>query len=226
MTTEIATLQERLAKQLEAQGAAAQSMRTSGSYISFKNAQLKVDGQPVPNNTADIRVLAAIGERTYYDGPFDADKAQVPTCYALDSDSPHPEAADQQSTDCASCDQNKWGSALDARGIPGRGKACREGARVIVVPANVPLKSAPMYTAKIPVTSLSAVQNFSSRCQQAQKLSGEFVTTLSVSEDKKSFFKVHLTIKEITNDMDIGLLMDRQDAAMQLALQPYPNLDN
>jgi hypothetical protein len=69
------------------------------------------------------------------------------------------------------------------------------------------------------------VQNFSSRCQQAQKLSGEFITTLSVSEDKKSFFKVHLTIKEITNDMDLNLLLDRQDAAMQLALQPYPNLD-
>jgi len=218
-------IKQRLQAELERQAAAAASMRTTGSYISFKNAQLKVDGQPVPNNTADVRVLAAIGERSYYANAYDADQVQVPTCYALDSDAPHPEASEPQSDTCADCQWNKWGTSTDARGNPARGKACREGARVVVVPANVPLKSAPMYTAKIPVTSLGAVTAFSSRCQQAQKLSGEFVTTLSVAEDKKSFFKVHLTLKEITNDMDMGLLLDRQAAAYQLAMTPYPVLD-
>ena len=226
MGTEITTLQERLALQLEKQAAAAQAMRTTGSYISFKNAQLKVDGQPVPNNTADIRVLAAVGERAWYPDAFDADTPQVPACYALDSDEPHPEASDPQSDTCAECPWNKWGTAKDSRGNPGKGKACREGARVIVVPANVPLKSAPMFTAKIPVTSLNAITAFTSRCQQAQKLSGEFVTTLSVTEDKKSFFKVHLTMKEITNDMDMELLLNRQEAAYQLAMQPYPVIES
>ena len=226
MGTEIQTLQDRLALQLEKQAAASQAMRTTGSYISFKNAQLKVDGQSVPNNTADVRVLAAIGERTWYPGAFDADQVQVPGCYALDSDEPHPDAADPQSDSCTDCKWNKWGTAVNSRGEPGKGKACREGARMIVVPANVPLKSAPMYTAKIPVTSLNTVTAFTSRCQQAQKLSGEFVTTLSVTEDKKSFFKVHLTLKEVTNDMDLELLLNRQDAAYQLAMTPYPTLDN
>jgi hypothetical protein len=150
----------------------------------------------------------------------------VPACYALDSDEYHPDSTDPQSETCAECKWNKWGTAVNSRGEPAKGKACREGARVIVVPANVPLKSAPMYTAKIPVTSLSTITAFTSRCQQAQKLSGEFVTTLSVTEDKKSFFKVHLTMKEITNDMDMELLLNRQDAAYQLAMTPYPVLDN
>jgi len=226
MGTEITTLQERLALQLEKQAAASQAMRTTGSYISFKNAQLKVDGQTVPNNTADVRVLAAIGERSWYPEAFDADVAQVPACYALDSDEYHPDSTDPQSETCAECKWNKWGTAVNSRGEPAKGKACREGARVIVVPANVPLKSAPMYTAKIPVTSLNTITAFTSRCQQAQKLSGEFITTLSVTEDKKSFFKVHLTMKEITNDMDMELLLNRQDAAYQLAMTPYPVLDN
>ena len=226
MGTEITTLQERLALQLEKQAAASQAMRTTGSYISFKNATLKVDGQTVPNNTADVRVLAAIGERSWYPEAFDADVAQVPACYALDSDEYHPDSTDPQSETCAECKWNKWGTAVNSRGEPAKGKACREGARVIVVPANVPLKSAPMYTAKIPVTSLNTITAFTSRCQQAQKLSGEFITTLSVTEDKKSFFKVHLTMKEITNDMDMELLLNRQDAAYQLAMTPYPVLDN
>ena len=84
-STAVETLEQQLARQLAAQALAAQGMRTSGSYISFKNAILKVDGQPVPNNTADVRVLAVVGERAWYDGEFDADVVQVPACYALDS---------------------------------------------------------------------------------------------------------------------------------------------
>jgi hypothetical protein len=57
-------------------------------------------------------------------------------------------------------------------------------------------------------------------------LSGEFIGVLSVSEDKKSFFKVHLDIKEHTADLDRQLLLQKQDDAYQLAMQPYPQLDN
>jgi hypothetical protein len=219
-------IKKRIEEQLERQAEAAAAMRSTGSYISFKNAQLKVDGQPIPNNTADVRVLAAVGERTWYPEAFGADAVQVPTCYALDSDRPHPEAKDPQSETCADCKWNKWGTAVDSRGNPSRGKACREGARIIVVPSNVPLKSAPMYTAKVPVTSLGAVTAFTSRCAQAQKLSGEFITQLSVTEDKKSFFKVHLTIKEHTPDIDPMLLMQKQDQGYELAVTPYPSLDD
>ena len=225
MTTEIATLQENLARQLARQQEAAQGLRTTGAYISFKNAQLKVDGQPIPNNMVETRVLAAIGERTYYAEAFDSDAIQVPDCYALDSDSPHPEAKNPQADHCGDCQWNKWGTAVDSRGQKARGKACREGARIIVAPANVPLKTAPMYTAKVPVTSLGAVTAFTSRCSQAGKLSGEFVTQLSCVEDKKSFFKVHLVIKEITSDMDMSALIAKQDQAYELAMQPYPTVD-
>jgi len=218
--TQIETLEQQLARQLAAQALAAQGMRTSGSYISFKNAILKVDGQPVPNNTADVRVLAVVGERAWYDGEFDADQVQVPACYALDSTEPHELAADPQSDACATCEKNKWGSA--ARG---RGKACREGARVIVVPAGTPLDIAQMSTAKFPVTSLASVTAFSSRCTQAGKLTGEMITTLSVVEDKKSFFKASLTIKEVTNNMDMQLLLKKQQEAYQLAVTPYPVFD-
>lgn len=226
MSTEIATMQEQLARQLARQQEAAQGLRTTGAYISFKNAQLKVDGMSVPSNMIETRVLAAIGERTYYAGAFDSDALQVPDCYALDSETPHIEARNPQADHCGACQWNKWGTAVNSRGEKARGKACREGARIIVVPANVPLKTAPMYTAKVPVTSLGAVTAFTARCSQAGKLSGEFVTQLSVVEDKKSFFKVHLTLKEITADMDMPQLLAKQDQAYELAMQPYPTIDD
>lgn len=221
MSNELVSVQERMAQQLARQSEAAQGLRSTGAFISFKNANLKVDGVSIPNNTVDVRVLAIVGERTYYAGDYDADEVQVPDCYALDSEEPHPEAHNKQSDVCAACPKNKWGT-----GKRGRGKACREGARLVVCPANVPLKSAALYTAKIPVTSLSTVTTFSSRCTQANKLSGEFVTALSCVEDKKSFFKVHLNIKEISTDLNMEDLLAKQDQAYELAMQPYPNMED
>jgi hypothetical protein len=221
-------IRQRIAEQLERQQKAAQALRTSGSFITFKNATLKVNGQPVPNNQAEVRVLAAIPERAWYDGPYDPDEPQVPACYALDSGEPHPEASDPQSETCMGCPKNKWGTAPPRPGsnVPGKGKACREGARVIVSPANIPLKSAPMYTAKVPVTSLSAIQTYMDRCANSGRMMGEFIGVLGVHEDKRSFFKVSLDIKEHTADLDQITLMNKQDQAMELALQPYPNLNS
>lgn len=218
--TAVLSIQEQIAAQIARQNETAQGLRSSGSYIGFKNAQLKVDGISIPANELNVRVLAAISERAWYSKDFDADVVQVPDCYTLDDSVPHLDSVNPQADNCGDCAHNKWGSA--ARG---KGKACREAARVIVIPANVPLASAQMYTAKVPVTSLSTVTSFTSRCGQANKLMGEFVTKLSVVEDKKSFFKVHLTPVEVTAEMDMAALLKAQDAAYNLAMTPYPTLE-
>lgn len=217
---EVVSIQEQIAQQIARQNEAAQGLRSGGSYIGFKNAQLKVDGISIPANTLDVRVLATISERAWYAKDFDADVVQVPDCYALDDTVPHDQAANPQANTCGECERNKWGSATR-----GKGKACRESARVIVVPANVPLASAQMYTAKVPVTSLSTVTAFTSRCSQANKLMGEFVVKLSVVEDKKTFFKVHLTPVEVTPEMDMGALLNAQNHAYELAMTPYPVIE-
>lgn len=218
--TTVLSIQEQIAAQIARQNETAQGLRSSGSFISFKNAQLKVDGISIPENQLNVRVLAALSERAWYAKDFDADAVQVPDCYALDNDVPHELSANPQSGSCAECPHNKWGSATR-----GKGKACRESARVIVIPANVPLASAQMYTAKVPVTSLATVTSFTSRCGQANKLMGEFVTKLSVTEDKKTFFKVHLTPVEVTAEMDMAALLKCQDEAYQLAMTPYPVIE-
>lgn len=219
--TAVLSIQEQIAQQIARQNETAQGLRSSGSYIGFKNAQLKVDGISIPANELNVRVLAALSERAWYSKDFDADVVQVPDCYALDDTVPHEQSANPQADNCGDCPHNKWGSATR-----GKGKACRESARVIVVPANVPLASAQMYTAKVPVTSLSTVTSFTSRCGQAQKLMGEFVTKLSVVEDRKTFFKVHLTPVEVSADINMQDLLKAQDAAYHLAMTPYPQLDN
>lgn len=229
MTNEVVDQAALIKAQLERQAGAIAALRTTGSFITFKNANLKVDGQPIPSNSIEVRVLDVVAERSWYSGGYDPDTAQVPACYSLEgSGVPHPQASQPQSAACELCPKNKWGSAPPRPGAtkPSRGKACREGARVIVIPAGMSIKNAPLYQAKIPVTSLSDVVTFTSRCAQSNKMTGEFVTHLSVTEDKKSFFKVHLNIKELSADIELETLMKRQDEAHELALQPYPDIDS
>src|SRR5262245_35330029 len=124
MTNEVTTVQERIAQQLARQQEVAQGLRTTGSFIKFKNAQMKIDGTPIPNNMVDVRVLSCVGERTYYKGEYDSDKVQVPDCYAINDTVPHPDSKAPQADACEDCPHNKWGT-----GPRHRGKACREGAR-------------------------------------------------------------------------------------------------
>lgn len=228
MSNEIVNVADQIKAQLERQAAVVGTLRSSGSFITFKNANLKVDGVPIPNNTIETRVLAVVAERAWYSGAYDPDTPQVPACYSLNSTgAPHPESNEPQSMACETCPKNKWGSAPPRPGSnkPGRGKACREAARVVVIAANAPIKSAPLYMAKVPVTSLQEVSTFVQRCMSSNKLMGEFVTHLSCTEDKKSFFKVHLNIKEISSDIDPEVLLKRQDEAFALATQPYPDIE-
>ena len=71
--TAVMSIQEQIAAQIARQNETAQGLRSSGSFIGFKNAILRVDGIAIPANQLDVRVLAALSERAWYSKDFDAD---------------------------------------------------------------------------------------------------------------------------------------------------------
>ena len=222
--TDLATV-EAIKAQLAAQAEYSQGLHSGGNFISFARGNMKVNGQPVPNNTAEVRVLAVVPERAWYDQPYDPDSPQVPACFSIgNTGKPHPNSRAPQSDACATCKYNQWGSAPPRPGStrPGRGKACREAARIIVVPANMDFMKAPLYQAKLPVTSMKAADAFVTKCNQLGKLYGEFVVTMQVGEDRKSFFKVTLDVKQYLEDQNLSEIIARQNQALELALEPYP----
>lgn len=225
--TAVMSIEERIKQQLAAQTKEAASLQQGGNFISFARGTLKVNDQPIPNNLVKVRVLAVVYERAYYDGPYDPDTPQIPACYAIgDSGKPHPDVAEPINDICASCPKNQWGSALPRPGATtSKGKACRESARVMVCPVNLPLDSAPVYMAKVPVTSMKAVNGFTDRCNQLGKLYGQFIVQLSCVEDKKTFFKVHLDVESLDEDVELGALLEKMEAAHELGLKPYPKIE-
>lgn len=105
----------------------------------------------LPNGKTSIEPLRVIvlGWRwmnRYYPGIFDASDIQSPACWAVgeEPDKMAPTGGeDEQHTDCATCPQNKFGSN-------GKGKACRNGARIAMVAAD--LKSDIVYFDVAPTT--------------------------------------------------------------------------
>lgn len=220
MENEPVTLEELIRQKLANQQLKLNAMSTGTNLISFKGGQLTIDGSPVPNGEAEVIVLAQQYERAFYAGLFDGSKPQVPTCYSFDGETPHGQADYPQNEVCLECEHNMWGSAKQ-----GRGKACRESARVALLPAGAPLDVAPLYQASFPITSIKNVQGFFARCNASGKLAGQFKTRLKVEPDVKTIFKASLTPLSTIENIDMSILIMRITQAETQLVVPYPSLN-
>jgi len=217
MSNELISIEEQVKQQLALQQQKMAALQTGPNLISFKGGQLIVDGTPIPGGEAEVHVLAQQAERAYYEGEYDPSKPQVPACYSFDLETPHPESSSPQHATCEGCPQNEWGSK-------GKGKACRESARVALVPATAPIETAPMYQCSFPISSVGSVKEFIGRCAQSGKLSGEFKTRLKVVPDPRSFFKASLTPLQ-TVEQPMRVLIERMQQARDQLMTPYPVLN-
>jgi hypothetical protein len=178
-------------------------------YISTRGGVLSVNNSPIPGNRMAVVVIDSMLENAYYEGDFDPDEPKPPTCYAFGRDvatmAPHEKvvaAGAQESDACKNCPKNQWGSA-----DKGRGKACKNIARIAVVMAGQYVgdtgnklkllddpdyyRKAEVYMMKLPVTSVGAFAAFVKQVREAW--GGDLIqiaTKVSVVPDPKSQYKV------------------------------------
>lgn len=91
-----------------------------------------------PRNSVDFVILAAASHlsKTFYGrGRYVPDSHDRPLCQSVNGIKPDAGAQEPQSTLCATCPNNAWGSATDEKGNATRGKACKDNKRLAVVPA-------------------------------------------------------------------------------------------
>jgi hypothetical protein len=71
--------------------------------------------------------------REYYPGAYDKDNIEPPACFAINPEpkllNPSANSPDRQNETCKGCQHDVWGS-----GANGKGKACKEGRKLAVVP--------------------------------------------------------------------------------------------
>lgn len=225
---ELVSWEERLANEAKAVAAVE---RPSVTGISLKSGIMSINDAPVPGNSLDCVILAAVFENTYYESAYDPSKIVPPTCFALGRAVPgqpvvmipHEAVPEPINGDCETCEFMKWNS--DPR-PNSRGKACKEKRRLVLIPA-VALKDgeiakAEMATMTLPVTS---VRNWGT---YVNRLAAEFsrpywavATKVSVVPHMKNQFEVKFDAIAAVNEQFLDPLSKRIESAFEVGMVPY-----
>lgn len=222
-------LMARLAAQAKDEAA---KERPAVSKISLRGGMISYGGSPVAGNVLPCVILAAIYRNTYYDKPFDPNNLANPTCFALSEDDntmfAHENVPDDmlpgKVRECDKCPLMEWGS--DPKG--GRGKACKETRRLVVMPANAMdsvenVLKAELAILDIPVTSVKNYGHYVNTVAAQARMPVWAVTTeITTERDPKTQFKVLFNLKALPESEEILEALDRRkDEAVRLALTPY-----
>lgn len=211
--------------------------RPSVSRIGLRAGVITYGGNPVKGNALSVIVLAAGHKNAYYDKPFDPNNLQNPACFALSITGEDMQAHENvpednvpgESRSCKDCPLHQWGS--DPRG--GRGKACKETRRVVLMPADAAESAeaaakAELALVDIPVTSGKNYSNFvNALAASASVPPWAAITTLSTQPDAKTQFKVVFTpTSTIADPLVLEAVYNRMEEAERLLLLPYDEVSS
>lgn len=131
-------------KQLEAQRGQLGALPSNKIGLRDKEFTLP-DGQK-SSGPLDAIILDFAWFMVHYPGVYNSNNPQQPNCFATGRENPeggelaaHETVSKPQGENCASCPKNQWGSAPS-----GKGKACKNQRRLIIVPPNFDETTEPM----------------------------------------------------------------------------------
>jgi len=235
-TNALATIEDEWAAEAE-EFAKSEALSGAGKFLHTRGGIMSWDGNPLPGNAIAAIILDGIVENQYYSAAFDPDEPRFPACYAYGRDeastTPHPLAPEPQSTTCASCPHNQWGSA---KGGKGKGKACSNVRRLALLPAGrlsedgewTPpsvshYASTQLCMLKVPVMSVRLYKTYVNRVAATLKRPPYgVVTKVAIKPDPKSQFVITFEPLAPVDARLAQVLRGRRDEAMAVIDAPYP----
>lgn len=196
------------------------------TFLSTKGGTLTYRGDPVANNKLACVILTGPIERLYYSSRYDPTKIVPPDCFAIGASAtemaPAAGAPKPQHSKCEGCPMNEWGSSPTG----GKGKACRETRRLLLVPADAistaeAVKSAEVAALRPPVTSLKNYANYVQTVAATLKRPPlAVISEISVAPDAKTQFKVNFSmVKPIEDTGVIQALIERSKEELEKAIE-------
>lgn len=234
--TELANYDAQLAALMQQEVDVEKSVSSGGKFISTKGGQLSFDGNVIKDNEMYVVIVDHIFENAYYEGRFNPEAPQPPTCFAFGRSEaeliPHTnvvEIGQNPCDNCSDCPMNQWGS-------DGRGKACKNVRRLALLPAGhvdkktdeLELYDADHFSTaeiaylKLPVTSTKGFSTYVKQVAQAynRPVLG-VVTRIYTTPDPKTQYKVNFeAIDEVPSEL-LGALMQRRSVVAEEIDFPY-----
>lgn len=221
----LAKWDEELARQAALAQGMEESTLTGGNFIGTRGGILTYQGAEVPGNKMNVVILGHVLHNMFYEGKFDSKNPASPVCYAFGEKesqmAPHEKCESPQADECEGCPMNEFGSA-----DTGRGKACKNSRRLMVIPEDAldDLENANPALIHTPPTSGRAwagyVVNLATTLRRPPLA---VVTEISLVPDPKHQFKMQFKLVGQIEDSALieGVIALAKKHAKDLT-NPYP----
>jgi hypothetical protein len=198
-------------------------VRGSYSIISIRGSKWRIkhdgdeelvvntEGDPLPTLKVVIVKSNKAVSKNFYKGGWEDGSSDAPVCFSMDGVRPDPSSEELQSTTCAKCPQNIFGSKITDTGK--KAKACADSRRIAVVPegdfANE-VYGGPMLL-RIPAGSLTNLAKYGKKMKQRGFPYNTIITRISfdpeTSHPKLDFNAIRPLIDEEAVEL-AGMLGD------------------
>jgi hypothetical protein len=206
------SMEEQIKKELAAQKG--QLGALPSNKISTKDKTFTLPDGQSSTKPMEVVVLDFVWFMANYPGAFNANNPQQPNCFAVGRErpdggdlKPHDTSAEPQHGDCKECPKNQWGSAAT-----GKGKACKNQRRLIIVPPDADEETEPMTM----YVSPGALKNFDAYVSRLKNehnmLPAQVITEISFDENQSySSLKFKLVEKHGNMNLMWGLRTASED---------------
>lgn len=209
MSTDLATIQEQIQLEIEAQR---ENIQPTGGRINTKGKVFTLPDGTSLTGKLNAVILDYRFQNTYYKAAWDGQSANRPDCIATGKNQeelvPNSDIEEPVNHDCASCPMNEWGSSSNGRG----GKACQNKVRLALVTADADDRT-PIYTLDLTPTALPSFNAFMDGCNKHKSLPINFIAEIWFDE-KSSFPSIRL--KAIGENEDYGIHWKLRERAQHI----------
>lgn len=210
-------LEDQIKKELENQKGQLGGLPSNKISTSGKNFTLP-DGQSSPGPMEAV-ILDYTWFMVNYPGAYNANNPQQPNCFAIGRESPdggslkpHESSAEPQHENCKECPKNEWGSAPT-----GKGKACKNQRRLVLLPYDADEDSEPMTLYVSPI----ALKNFDAYVSRLKTEHGilpvQAITSISFDKNQ-TYPSLQFTFK--AKHSNLNLFWAKKEQAQDLLMRP------
>ena len=194
----------------------------SGYMISTKGKVFTLPNGDSDNGPLTCVVLDWVSANTYFEASYNPQNIQPPTCFAIgrivDEMEPSDNSPKKQNDTCKGCEQNEWGSAPGG----GKGKACKNTRKLLIVPSNADEKTQPWVLSVSP-TGLKHFDKYVTTLTDMGKHPIEVVTDISF-EASEAFPSLRFAVNQQTPTHDALPLMWELKSQGQTILTQEPQI--
>jgi hypothetical protein len=192
----------------------------TGDRIRFNANRAFITPDRAEGETLEVVIVDFMSSNLFYDGPFDRDNPQPPTCFAIGPEPsmlvPSPNSPNKQAETCATCPNNQFGSAPN-----GKGKACKNTRLLALMPASVldnPKEDAPIWVLSVPPTSLKAFDSYVHTLFAKHNTVPTGVITQISLDQSNTYASPRFNVVRPLQGKELGIFMSRREEAIQRLL--------